>query len=128
MAIPEKQSDRLLNVVLETQADVKGLKTDVGGLKTNVNGLIADVKGLDERAGRLETAHESLLGTTLDVQADVKEMKQRTGRLEVAHEKTFSKIDDFLTLLRRHDDEIVASRNTCDRLSSRVDRLERLDA
>jgi chromosome segregation ATPase len=125
MPTSEKQFDRLLNVVLETQADVKELKTDFGGLKTDVKGLKTDVGGLNEHTGRLEAAQDRLLVVTLDTQVDVKELKHRTARLEESHERTFSRLDDFLTILRRHDDEVMATRNTCDRLSQRVERLEK---
>ena len=70
----------------------------------------------------LERQVDQILSIVLDIQTHVGKLEERISRLEEAHEKVFNKLDEFLTLIHRHESEIAALRNAYDRLNERVER------
>lgn len=46
--------DKILNILLDMQSDIKELKTDVNGLKTDVKGLKSDVVDLKAKVTNIE--------------------------------------------------------------------------
>lgn len=68
---------------------------------------------------------DRLLAITLHIQEKTDGLDERVGRLEQAHEKTYNKIDGFISFLQRNETETFALRGAYDRLSDRIDRLEK---
>lgn len=73
---------------------------------------------------QLEQQVDKILSVVLDNQAKLNELDHRIGRLEDAQTKTFTKLDEFISLMKGQDMELVALRAKYDRLEERVAILE----
>lgn len=106
-----KKLDKILKIALQTQGDVKGLKTDVKDLRGKVSNL--------------EIQQDKTFAIIIDMQGNIKDLNERMARMEELQEKVFNKLDEFLGILKNHEMEIAALRSHVSRLEERVEFLEK---
>lgn len=83
--------------------------------------------GVDKRFDRLEGRVDGVEGRLdrievgfIGLRSDHAETQARIARLEEHHERTFKRIDEFLTLVERHETEISALRGGLQRVEERL--------
>ena len=74
---------------------------------------------------RLMDTQDKILHTVLDIQVDLKDVKDRLQSIEKRQSQTFDKIDGFLVLINRYETEIAALRLGQQRLTDRLELLEK---
>ena len=67
---------------------------------------------------------DKILSTVLDTQRDVQEIRERIARMDDVQDKVYFKLDGFMILINRHEDEIAAVRSKLQRLEERIEQLE----
>ena len=72
----------------------------------------------------LEQQVDKILSVVLDNKALLSDLDQRIARLEDAQMKTFSKLDEFISLIKTQELELAALRSKYQRLEERIVALE----
>ena len=72
-----------------------------------------------------DTIQDKILLAVLDNQEAIKALGSRLDRIEAIMEKSYSRMDDFLRLIDRHEAEIAAMRSAYQRLEERLEILEK---
>lgn len=73
---------------------------------------------------QLEQQVDKILSVVLDNQAKLGNLDERIARLEEAQIKTFGKLDEFISLMKNQEMELIALRSKYQRLEERITTLE----
>ena len=124
--------EKIYDVILEMQDDIRGLKKDVSGLKKDVSGLKKDVGGLKKDVAQLKEDVAILKKDVAEIKKDVAELKVKTSSNELriirldkkfeersAYWESFSKgVDSFMG-------EIIENRKERLKVLDRIDNHEK---
>lgn len=119
--------DQILEIISGNQksfADIGShlLKIDnhLSSIDKRLDGIDIYLNKLDSRTGRLE---DNIVGINTRLMV-VEDQVGRIAHIEEVVDRTFTKIDDFMTVLNRHESEIAALGMKYTRLEDRVVTLE----
>ncbi len=87
-----------------------GVESRLDGVESRLDGVESRLDGVESRLGKVESELK-------EVKGEVKEMKENSSAL-------FAKLDDLISLYKKHDQELTVLSAQVRHLEERIDKLE----
>ncbi len=82
------------------------------------------IEYLDEKFNKVDERFDKLESRVINVEEDVKEIKSDFKELKESIGNTFSKIDEFLSMYKKQEQEFTIIKRELQKLQERVSQLE----
>lgn len=112
-------ADRLENKIDHLDVRTSRLEEKSDRIEAKVDGLEVKFDGLEQTVEKIAIAVVNLTETVTVMQGDVAEIKRSQA-------ESYGRMDQFLTIMKRHDEEIVSLRSASLRHEERLEKLERV--
>ena len=117
--MPKQLSKKdIKEVFVETlEPFAKAVQTDFNKVNNRLNGIDGRLDGIENRLDGVEHRLDGVERRLDQVETDIKEMRENSSAL-------FSKLDEFISLYKKHDQELTILSAQVRRLEERIVKLE----
>ncbi|MCL4437730.1 hypothetical protein M1513_01680 [Patescibacteria group bacterium] len=117
--MPKQLSKKdIKEVFVETlEPFAKAVQTDFNKVNNRLNGIDGRLDGIENRLDGVEHRLDGVERCLDQVEIDIKEMRENSNAL-------FSKLDEFISLYKKHDQELTILSAQVRRLEERIVKLE----